>query len=231
MKIPAGRDFAWQANATASGLSKPNVHLWNPSAANTRLWVYRVIVSNLPTGSTMIGWTFGRKDATLSGSPSYASSNALFDTGQDEITSISCTTDTTTTLTAASGFLALRVGMTINGANVTAGTRIASIESDTSLTMTQVGAGAGTQSEVFGASAARIAATTSAAAADNPLNIFRGAQTTNTNTIVGIELDDFSLPIVLLPGDGLVCKAGQPSSPSAAGILSVTFFGRECPVS
>jgi hypothetical protein len=229
VRLPAGKDFMWQADATASGASKPNVHLWNPSAANTNLWIYRVIVSNLPTGSTMAGWSLGRKDTTLSGTPTYSASSALMNSAQS-VTTISCTTDTSTTLTAASGFLALQKGMTINGTNITAGTRIASIESDTSLTMTAVGLGAGTQDLRFGASAARIAATTSSAAADGPSGLFRGVNNVRTNIIKEIGLGGWDKPIVLLAGDGLVCKAIQPgTAASAAGILSVTFFGREVP--
>ena len=233
MIIPPGRDFMWQANATAVGAQKPNVHLWNPSAANTNLYVYRIVVSNIATGSTMVGWVLGRKDTTLTGSPVYAASSAIMRLPQDEVVAISCTTDTSTTLTGT-GFTSLRKGMTISdalgGTKVTAGTRIASIESATSLTMTAVGAGAGTQSLTFAASAARIAATTSTTVQDLPnvSNLFRGVTGTNSNDIVDFNKMPEGRPIVLEPGAGLVCKGSQPGA-SAAGILSVTFFGRECP--
>lgn len=223
--IPSGRDFVWQANATASGLNKPNVHLWHPSAANTNLYVYRVAVANLPNATSLCGWTCGRKDTTLSGSPVYASSSAALRSSMTPTTVADCTTSTDpgneNLVAAASGFLALRAGDTISGTNIAAGTRILSITSDLQLRMTQNASGAGTQTLTFGASAARVASTTSTSGADGPISgMFRGVCEPATADVV-----ELNPPIVLMPGDGLVCKAAQ----GTGHVLSVTFFGRECP--
>lgn len=196
MSLPHGKRFSGRAEAAHDGgLNKPNIHFKNPSGSGVTCWLYKIIVCNSPVATTESGWVSGRKDNNLSGSPSYSSLYGVHESGQSP--RISCTTAGTTTLTSSGGFLTLGVGDRIVGTNITDSpiTTIASIESDTSLTMNQVASGSGTQTlTFFPKSKAQIAATTSGAAADGPTVFLRGCVAAGMMDQIDLSAHPIKLP-------------------------------------